>query len=58
MHEFVTLFPPDISSFFNVSPSISLVEIVHINSVGGAIINLFAAYSAYGRISVSTDTSY
>jgi len=34
------------------SPSISVTEIVHINSIGGGIINLFAVYSAHGRISV------
>jgi len=32
-------------------PSISFREIVHINSIRGAI-NLFDAYSAYGHISV------
>jgi len=33
------------------SPIISFIEIVHRNSIGGAI-NLYAAYSANGRISV------
>jgi len=52
MHEFLRVFPPNFSSFFNtVSITFLGLKIVHINSIGATII-LFAAYSAYGCISV------